>query len=57
MRVCVNYKEEHVLQVPFLLEKAFTEIKGVEVVGVAPHLTEENMLYIANEIIKCRNLL
>ncbi len=34
MRVCVNYQKEHLLQVPFLLEKAFGQIEGVEVVGL-----------------------
>jgi len=33
-------------------ERVFNEVYFV---GVAPHLTEDNMLYIANEIIKCRN--
>jgi len=33
MKVRINYKREHVLQVPQLLEKAFTELKDVQTVG------------------------
>jgi len=34
-------------------DKIFDEVYFV---GVAPHLTEENMLYIADNILQCRNL-
>ena len=33
IRVGLNYKKEHILQVPFLLEKAFSELDGVELVS------------------------
>lgn len=34
IKVGLNYKKEHILQVPYLLEKAFSEIDGVELVSL-----------------------
>lgn len=43
MKVAFNYVKEHCLQVPTLLEKAFSQIEGVEISGDNPDLVINSM--------------